>query len=219
MAAADDPFAPPSADPADALSTAGVLRLFGRKLLQNLDDCLPCTVAAVQGRTRVTVQPVVMMATTDGQKISRAKVPSVPIFNMGAGGFVLSFPVKIGDFGWLKATDRDISLFLQGLAEDGPNTARQHSFQDGFFIPDVMREWTLAGEDADRIVLQSIDGASRIAIGMGTVKVTTPLFEVDAATAHFTGDVTADGHVTGNGIVLDTHTHPTGGPNTGAPNP
>lgn len=214
-----DIAAPPSIDPADQHSMSGLLKAVLTKFLQSVDDCLPCTVSAVKGRNRVSVQPVIMMGTTDGLKVSRARIPSVPILNMGAGGFVLSFPVKPGDFGWLKASDRDISLFLQGLKEEWPNTRRMHSFQDAFFIPDVMRQWTLAGEDADRAVLQSVDGTVRVAIGNDRIKMTAPLIELQTPLVHASGDITADGHVTGNGIVLDTHEHHTSTDPSGPPIP
>jgi hypothetical protein len=177
-----EPFSPPSIDPSDEGSLGGAFRAILQKMLQGMDDCLPARVVAVKGRQRATVQPLIMMGTTDGQKISRAQIASVPILNIGAGGFLLSFPVKAGDFGWLKATDRDLSLFLQGLKEEWPNTKRMHTFQDGFFIPDAMRQWTLAGEDAERVVLQSTDGMTRIAIGDGIVKVTAEAVDVVAAT-------------------------------------
>lgn len=222
-----DAWTPPSIDPADEDSLVGAFRSVLTKFLQNVDDMLPATVIAYdRARNRATVQPQVMMGTTDGKKVSRAQVAEVPVLNFGGGGFVLSFPIKPGDLGWIKASDRDISLFLQGLNEEWPNTRRLHSFSDGLFIPDVMRQWTLDGADQERAVLQSTDGATRIAIGANTVEITTPgTIKLNAPLAHFTGDVqvdgaiTADGGVTGDGIVLETHTHPTGGPNTGAPNP
>lgn len=219
---ADEPNAPPSIDPADLDSLEGAFRAILTKFLQNVDDCLPAVVIAVaESRNRVTVQPQVMVGTTDQRKVSRAQVASVPILNMGAGGFVLSFPVKAGDFGWIKASDRDISLFLQSLGEDTPNTRRMHSFQDGVFIPHAMRAWTLNPADADRVVLQSTDGVTRIALGADTVEITTSgVVKVTAPTVHMTGDLNVDGSVTSHGVVLHTHHHTgvtVGGGNTGGP--
>lgn len=186
------------------------------KFLQGVDDCLPAVVIAVEGRRRVTVQPQIMMGATDGQKVSRAQIASVPLLNIGGGDFVLSFPVKAGDFGWIKATDRDMSLFLQALAEEWPNTKRMHSFQDGVFIPDAMRQWTLNGEDAERAVLQSVDGLTRIAVGDGIVKITAPAVEIVA------DDVAIEsGTLTHNGVNIGSdHVHggvTAGGANTGVP--
>ncbi|WP_337235984.1 Gp138 family membrane-puncturing spike protein, partial [Vibrio cholerae] len=75
------------------------------------------------------IKPLVMMLTTDDEKISRAPVANIPVFRFGGGGFFIRAPIKPGDFGWLKASDRDISLIFQrGGLEDQPNTTRLHSF-------------------------------------------------------------------------------------------
>lgn len=223
-----EPFSPPSIDPADEDNLAGVLRAVMGKFLQGVDDCLPAVVIAYdRASNRATVQPQIMMGATDGQKVSRAQIASVPVLNIGGGGFVLSFPIKPGDLGWIKASDRDVSLFFQGdHQEEWPNTKRMHSFQDGLFIPDVMRQWTLAGEDAECAVLQSTDGTTRISVGAGRVKITAPLVEIDAPNSHFTGDVQVDGTLTADVDVIAagksgaSHTHggvQAGSASTGAP--
>ena len=118
----------PSQDPADNDTLLGALRLVLRKFLAQTDDMLPAKVIAYDRATnRANVQPMVQMVTTDGQKISRAQVVSVPVLNIGGGGFVLSFPIAAGDLGWIKASDRDISLFLQSYSEAHPNTGRMHT--------------------------------------------------------------------------------------------
>lgn len=222
-----DDYAPPSINPSDEDSLAGTLQQVIKKMMQGqLDDCLPAIVIAYDRATnRATVRPQIMVGTTSGQKVQRAQVASVPVVAIGGGGFVLSFPIKPGDFGWIKATDRDLSLYLQSDgAEDTPHTTRMHSFQDGFFIPDtMMRGVTVDGADAERVVLQSLDGATRIAVGTDRIAITaTVAVEIDAPTVTITGDLVVDGEVTGNGIVLSTHDHggvEPGTGTTGPPNP
>jgi len=197
-----DTYAPPSANPADSSgSMQGLLRVFGEKLKQNTDDMLPARVVAYDRATnRATVQPLVQMVTTTGERVTRAQIPSVPVFQYAGGGFVIAFPLTPGDLGWLKASDRDIGLVLQTLDEAEPNTARTHSFQDGVFFPDVLRQWALDGEDTERLVIQSTDGATRIAVGAEIIAVTTPgAVEVTAETLTATvttADVTASGGAT-----------------------
>src|SRR5690606_7698783 len=83
---------------------------------------------------------------------------------LGGGDFVLSFPVSPGDFGWIEASDRDISLFMQQQAESGPNTIRKHSFSDGRFIPDKIRDYTISGDDDGAVVLQSLSGSCKVSL-------------------------------------------------------
>lgn len=167
-------IAQPSIDPANNDSMVGMLRFVFGKLLRDVDDMLPAEVVAFNGNRndpRVTVKPMVRLVTTEGELVSRAQIASVPVLTMGAGGYVHSFPINPGDRGWIKASDRDISLYLQGLAETGPNTKRMHSFEDGLFIPDVHEAVTVAAEDQSNPVWQSKDGAVCIALWPEFVKI------------------------------------------------
>lgn len=225
-----DTYAPPSVNPADEGSLTGAMRLMARKMLVGLETMLPARVVAYdRTRNRAAVQPLISMVTTTGAAVSRAQIPSVPVLQLGGGGFVLSFPVLPDDLGWIIAADRDISLFLQSLEDGAPNTARVHSFQDALFVPDALRQWTLDPADAQRAVWQSTDGATRIAIGADGVFVTAPAVEVDSPLVTMTGDLTVAGRVTGQGgvtgsggIVLETHRHlgvTTGSGTSGGPTP
>lgn len=172
---ADPQIAPSSRNPADNDSLAGLSRILKAAVLKDMDDCLPARVVAFDRSTnRATVQPLIQMVTTAGERVSRAHVASVPVLQLGGGGFVLNFPLKPGDIGYIKANDRDVSLFLQGMAETQPNTKRMHSFEDGVFIPAVLAAFIIAAEDAEHPVWQTLDGAARIALWSAFVKVTAP---------------------------------------------
>lgn len=217
----------PSLDPANIGSLGGTFREILRKMLQSTDGMLPATVIAADAdRNYATVRPQIMVLGTDNTLTSRAQIARVPIFTIGAGGFVLTFPVKPGDTGWILASDRDISLYLQAGKEAGPNTRRLHSFEDGLFIPDAAREYTLAGDDTDRAVLQNLDGTVRIAIGDDRVKITAPLVQIVAPSVTMSGNLIVTGTITGLTDVVagtksgKTHTHggvTVGGGTTGAP--
>ncbi len=231
------PYAPPSSDPGDDGTLPGLMRVFAMKMAQQTDDMLPARVIAYdRAKNRATVQPIVRMVTTAGDEVSRAQIASVPVLQIGAGDFLLAFPVNPGDLGWIKASDRDVSLFLQGLDEAAPNTARMHSFQDGLFIPDRMREWSLDPADADRVVLTHSGGATRIAVGVDTIAITAsaavtvdaPAVTITSALTTVNGPVTVNGTLTATsvatagGIVLETHRHTgvtTGAGTSGGPTP
>lgn len=169
----DGKVSPPSRKPADDDTLGGALRTVLRNFLMSVDDCLPAKVIAFdRAKNRVTVQPLVQMVTTSGERVSRAQIASVPVFQIGGGGFTLNFPIKSGDIGYIKACDRDVSLFLQTMGEAQPNTKRLHSFSDGVFFPAALAGFTIDAEDADHPVLQSLDGSVRIALWPTCAKVT-----------------------------------------------
>jgi hypothetical protein len=211
------------------------------KFLQQVDDCLPAKVLSYDRATnRATVLPLVKVLTTDGRQVGRAQVSSVPVLLLGGRGVALSFDLAPGDLGWIKANDRDVSLFLQSYAASAPNTLRKHSFQDALFIPDVMRGLTVNGEDAGNAVLQTLDGSVRVAVWPDRVKITAgslyaeigpetitmsnggaSMIMTDSETT-FAGHVAFPDGVSIGGIEFGTHKHTgvtAGGSDTGGPTP
>lgn len=207
---------PPNLDKANDGDFAGVMNDVLQNFLRGVDDMIPAKVVSYDDATnRATIKPLVMLGTTDGQKISRAQLSNIPVFRFGGGGFFIRFPVKPGDFGWLKATDRDMSLIMQrGGLEDWPNTLRQHSFSDGMFFPDTLKSWVIDGANADALVIQSIDGSVCVSLHSGKVK-------IEAADVEVVGNMSVTGTMTNNGVNIgSTHVHSgvdAGPSNTGGP--
>lgn len=169
-------YAPPSIDPASRGNINGAIRLILHKFQQGSDDMLPARVIAYDRATnRARVQPVIYKVTTADEIVERAQIASVPVLQLGGGGFVASFPIATGDLGWIKANDRDISLFLQSMKPTAPNTQRLHSFEDALFIPDCMlRGATIDAEDANNLVIQNLTGNVKIAWWQTFLKIIAP---------------------------------------------
>lgn len=164
-----------ASNPGNGSDIYGALSLMMGKFLQNVDDMLPATVIGYdRASNTATVRPIVAVLTTEGQSVPRAQVARVPVFAFGCGQYMLNFPLKPGDLGWIKANDRDISLYMQGLKEAKPNTLRKHSFEDGVFFPDQVRGFQIDAEDFDgNAVFQSKDGSVRVSLWADKVKITT----------------------------------------------
>lgn len=230
---------PPSRNYANDGSLLGVIRLALTKFLQNdIDDMLPAQVIAYNATTnRAQVQPLIVQVTTDNIQIQRAQIASVPVYKMGGGSFVISFPVNSGDLGWIKANDRDISLFKTKYQQSPPNTQRKHKFSDAVFIPDSMLNG-VSLVDPTKMCLQSYDGTMAITIGDGQITLKAPtkinfetplvvysgVFEVQntasaGVAATITGALTTTGEVTstlGGTHTLTEHVH--GGVQSGSSN-
>lgn len=162
-------IAPYSRNPTKDGHLRGVLDLVLSKFVQNkLDDMLPARVIAYDRQTNMaSVQPLIQIVSTLNQITTRAQIASVPVLQLGGGGFVLNFPIKTGDMGWLKSNDRDISLFKQLWAMAVPNTGRKHSFEDAIFIPSVLTGFTIESQDSSNVVLQSLNASVRLSLGDG----------------------------------------------------
>lgn len=199
-----------SRNPANSGNLAGALAEIMGKFLAGVDDMLPAVVVEYdRTENRATVRPLIRVLKTDGTVVDRAQIASVPVLNLGGGGVVLSFNISPGDLGWVKASDRDISLFLQNeTAEDvPPNTLRKHNFGDSLFIPDQFRNWTLDEVDAEHTVLQTVDGLKRISIGSDGIQIISnnSLF-IDTPSTVISGNVFHIGSLTTIGDLTVTGT-------------
>lgn len=190
------------------------------------DQLLPAKVISYDRDANVvTVQPMIMLVTTEGATISRHPLAQLPALCLGAGGFFINFPIQPGNLGWIFAADRDITLFLQSLSEAQPNTTRAHRFEDAMFIPDAFRDYVINGEDTDALVIGSADGATRISIRTDNIKVTAPVgVTIDTPLTTVLHDMKIGGNLevdgtgnvhgvlTNNGINVTTHGHVSSSP-------
>lgn len=173
----------PDLNPVDNDTLAGALQFAYMKMMQqNMNSMLPAQVVAYErASNRVQVQLLITMVTTDGSQVPRSQLASLPVAIFGGGGFSLSFDLVAGDFGWVKACDRDISLFLQSYAQSPPNTARMFSFSDGMFFPDAMKTYTASSEAAGSCVLANKDGTIKIVLTSTGITLTAPTVTVAGA--------------------------------------
>ncbi len=236
--------APPSRNPANDDTLVGAFELVIRKLKQNWHDMLPCVVVSHdRGSNRVSVRPIIRVIDTEDRQIQRDVIASVPVLNLGSGGFLVNFNITAGSLGWIKASDRDISLFLQSYKEEAPNSERMHRFSDGLFIPDVMTGYDIASEDGAAMVIQNLDGSVKIALDDSQIRVINDSvrleidkdsvsgvapggFNFNGATIGPNGEIESPVSVTSPSVVADGnelagHDHPAGTPpgNTGPNNP
>jgi phage baseplate assembly protein gpV len=166
---------PLSYDFANKGTITGLLQAAHRKLVMNTDDMMPAKIVSYNRTTNMaTVQPQIHMLTNDNTLVTRGPVASIPVLALGGGGFFINFPLMAGSKGWIKASDRDITAYLQSGGASGPASTRLHSFEDGLFIPDVLAGYVLAGEDANNCVLSSIDGTVKVTLSSTTVTLKAP---------------------------------------------
>lgn len=224
----------PNSKQAQQGSLAGQLKgALSKWLREEVDDMLPARVVSYDDASnRAVIQPLVMIGTTSGAKVSRASLPNIPVFRFGSGQFFMRFPIKPGDFGWLKANDKDISLIMQaqGQQEDWPNTERLHDFSDAMFFPDCVRGWLIDGANVDAAVWQSLDGTVCISLHddkvnvkapnliaeiASSTEINSPTVTINSSSTTITGSTTINGAVaivggalTHNGVnVGSDHVH------------
>jgi hypothetical protein len=168
---------------------------------RSLEVSIPCIVTKVISRTKVDVRPLIKIVAKDGTSIERAIIEGLPVFTAGAGDKFISFPVAVGNIGWLNACDRDISLFLQSYGNVEPPTDRMHSFSDACFVPDIMTNITVAEEDATAMVIQTRNGTVKIAIDNDEIRIKNDTVSLILTGSTVTG--VAPGGFDLNGFTID----------------
>ncbi|WP_058913345.1 Gp138 family membrane-puncturing spike protein [Entomohabitans teleogrylli] len=204
------------ADPGQSATLAGVIEYVFKKMLQGIDGQLPAEIISYDRKTnRATVRPLITRITTTGERVERATVASVPVLALGGGDFGITFPLKAGDRGWIEASDRDISLFLQGNEISRPNTLRLHNFADGRFIPDLMADYDLPDGHDGALVIQHKSGESALLLcekslelRIGDVSVTATADGITLMVGGASLVLTASGLTHNGKNIGSTHTHP-----------
>lgn len=183
----------PSINPADVGTLTGAFRHIFNKMMQGVNGMLPAQVIEYTPGPppRVQVQPLIPVLTTQGLQVQRGQIASLPVLQLGGGGFMITFPLKPGDLGWIEASDRDISLFLQTYKASQPNTFRLKDFADSRFIPDMMTGYVLQEGDEGKALIQSIDGNTKFTLSQdGSIEIIAPTRVTISSAGEI--DVTAD---------------------------
>ena len=159
----------PAHNPADENTLDGLNNVLIDKISIGIQNVIPAIVQSYDKATnRAVVKPAITGVASQGQKVPKEPYIDIPVLNISGGGFVISFPIKAGDTGWLIACDRNISIFKQNLEESAPNDIRKHKFEDSFFIPDKINNIGVSNPNAFIIS----DGTTSISLSTGAVGIT-----------------------------------------------
>lgn len=165
---------------------------------------LPATVVKVttSGEYTVSAQPTVQyqQRKPDGNWnfLTLPICIHCPVITPGGGGFLLTFPLAVGDEGLLVFASRCIDNWWKQGGVQPQAELRMHDISDGFFIPGCFSQpRTPPSISTTNVRLQSQDG--------------TKFMEFTAAgDLHVTGKVIA-GFGGVDQVGLQTHTHPANG--------
>jgi hypothetical protein len=218
-----------------------VFRIGMSALQASLWTAIPGKVVAVNLlKNTVDVQPTIQGSITDEYgKVTYVNLPilgDVPICFQNAGGFVLTFPVAVGNEALVILASRCIDAWWQLGGIQKPMEDRMHDLSDGFaFIGPRSLPNAIPNISATSVQLRNMAGTTYVEIDAlskinlvspAGISVQGPLAVTGAITltgaVGVTGAIVATGEVTGNAIPLSTHHHggvATGTSLTGGPTP
>ena len=146
----------------------------------------------------------------DGERdtIEYQTIKAVPIRVPMANGLIVLMPVRVGDRGWLVASDMDTPAWREGknFSQEypvRPRDWRTHQYAWGYFEPEMIlpKGITPTVGGADAMCLQTVDGKTGIAISPdGTITINAKNLTINAET-------TITKTLINEGINLTTHVH------------
>ena len=159
----------PSYNVADT-DLSGLMSFYQKNVLMQLEKVTPAKIISYDRDTnRAVVQILNYSITSTGEKIARKPLIDIPVFCFGGGDFVLSFPIKENDVGFLSASDGDISVFKKLLEVFAPATYQKHKYKDSVFYPMILNGFTVNDDDKESVLLSSLDGKTRISLNDGYI--------------------------------------------------
>lgn len=165
----------PNINPANNDSFAGLIQYSFAEYQKSVQGLLPARVIKYdRNANRVSVQLLIKLIGTSGKTYQNTQISNLPVMLLGGGDFFVSANLNPGDLGWLFATDRDISLFLDTYKEAAPSVNLVKNFSSSFFIPDIMTGYTISSEDASNFLISNKNASVKISLGADTITVTAP---------------------------------------------
>ena len=190
---------------------------------------LPAIVTSVSfSAMTLECQPTIqgMVTASDGSQspVNLPMLVDVPIVFPSAGGFTLTFPIKIGDEVLVIFASRCIDAWWQQGGIQPPMELRMHDLSDGFAIPGPKSQPKVIGSiSSSNAQLRTNDGVCYLEITpSGGINLKAPSGVSITGALNVTGTIIATGEITSGIIPLSTHLHPgvtPGAGDTGAPIP
>lgn len=202
----------PNINPANNDSFAGLIQFSFSEYMKKIQGLLPARVIKYDRTTnRVQVQLLIKILGTSGESYPNSQIASIPVMLLGGGDFFISANLNPGDLGWVFATDRDISLFLDTYEAAPPSVNLTNNFSSSFFIPDIMTGYTIAEEDSSNFVISNKTSTVKISLGSDGITITSPNVTIntqqatinsDQATVNVSTDMTINGNTIINGSLV-----------------
>ena len=165
---------------------------------------------------QVTVQARIKQPDLSYVWVTMPPLVDVPIVFPQGGGYILTFPIAVGDEVLVILASRCIDGWWQSGGVQIPPDFRMHDLSDGFALVGPRSQARLVGSiNPSAVELRNESGGTRVAIqSNGNVT-------IDAPQVNITGDVHITGALTNNGKnVGSTHLHSSvksGSDTSGAP--
>lgn len=207
-------------DPATAAAAVAQIEMAA------MNVSLPVRVLAYDAaKNQVKVQPVVMRVDPDGVSRAYPPIPACPVQWPCGGGFAITWPLAVGDFGLLVFASAAIDQWITtGSEQAKPTSGRRGSLSDGVFIPGLRPRKSIPATIAGGgLSVGKEDSTARLHISAGgAVKINgASILFGDTPSGHVAIAELIDAHFAALKTAYDLHSHANHGlpPSVPSPNP
>ena len=145
----------------------------------DLHTALPGHVVSYDAATQTAVcQPGIQVIFRATGPVDLPQLVDVPVYFPRGGGFVLTFPVRVGDECLLVFAERAIDVWWQKGGTQVPAEYRTHDLSDAFALVGFQSvpgaQQVVGGASGSAVELRALDGTSKVSLGNdGSVTVTS----------------------------------------------
>ena len=160
----------------------------------------------------------------DGVSVVLPPLDDVPVQFFRGGNFVITTPIKAGDFGLCVFAERCIDRWFANASKSEPLDFRLHDYSDGFFLTGFSpRPAAVKNVDLDGVCMRTLDKGTYIKLTSGKILIKGDIEQVGnyiqtgnkTLKGNFTqaeGDSISSGTITAkdmiaSGVSLKKHTH------------
>lgn len=177
-----------------------------KKAIAELQTCIPVIVKEVKSREQVVVSPAVQKTSPNWDVLPWADIV-LPVYTPQGSKGLMSFPVAVGDTGWVIAGDLDPSLFFQDTTKPArQNVFDRHNYQYGFFLPCKMKNFGIDSADDGGIVIKN--GNTKIVVKENEIDIVSAnALKINAKSVNITS---SGNNIEIDGVNFKNHTHSVG---------
>ena len=187
--------------------------------LKDLHTVIPGKIERFDSDTQLAqIKPLIKRRFVNNQEVELPLCINCPVMFPRAGGFVMTFPVKVGDECLVVFSERSLDTWLQSAGVQPPLDTRRHSLSDAIAILGLYSQPNKLGSFHNTgVEIKNDAGTTYFRLDDSGITIKGNV-DIDGD-VDITGDSTASDHISGT-ISGKNHTHggvETGPGNTGAP--
>ena len=148
---------------------------------KNLYTCLPGLIVSYETSTkRATIESAIRRVKTDGTTMDYPSLLDVPILFPSGGGYILQFPLDVGDPVLVLFSQRDLTDFKSTFEKSTPNNYGMFTLKDSIAIPGF-GALTNVPAVPDALTIQNTTGTSYISMTSTNTTIQSTRVDINGA--------------------------------------